>query len=553
MRTARNFLISLLVVMAGWAQAQDNNANANVVFARAVQIYTDSQSLDEAGKKEAAKEVLRLFDLILAAYPESIPGQRIKAGNQVGPIDMTALRALAGVPAPAESPAPALAEAPETEAAPEVLEWYQRVLPSGTPEGGFGHGQFPSVGQRTHPGTDLIAACDVNITAPVDASVVRAIKAGDPAFVQTGNALVLRSGPSYLAYFFLGAAPMVSEGDVEAGQVIGTTGPLHESATCGAHFEVRRFDGADSPILPLWHNVLAVGDWRDDPAFKTGWRDPKTWLSRLDRQSNAAPLLLAERNGISVYFPRFLGQFNRPTRLFSRNSDERQGLDLDRAVVLSRTLRDMLRLDIVYLYGRINPRATENIIAPNDRLSFRFRVKLLKRDAPEEATILRTVLVNARLANGTFNRLTRPASIMIAEERLKAGDALRFELVGNDGRVFPLGEDISLEPLDPEEADLPDMVEKAAAYTAAFDRCLGTATDFSGTMTYGFYAPDTAPEKVGNLQWLDYDGLSRQQANALDRRLRQSLENCTGLTLADPEQAAGPATPLEIVFGRPAP
>ncbi len=54
-------------VLAGAAQGQEGSSDANVVFARAIGIYSQSLSQDEAAREQAAQEVLRLFDLIVQA------------------------------------------------------------------------------------------------------------------------------------------------------------------------------------------------------------------------------------------------------------------------------------------------------------------------------------------------------------------------------------------------------------------------------------------------------------------------------------------------------
>ncbi len=460
-------LFSLLgLFLASATIAEDHAPIANTVFANAIKIYSESQSQDEAAQKTAAIEILRLFELIVTAYPDSIPGRRIASGERVGPIDLPRLRALAGVDVQAietaSEPEEMTSETPMD--ASDPVEWFQRVLHSGTPEGGFAHGSYPSVGQRTHPGIDLISACGQNVTAPWDATIERVIKAGDADFPSIGNAVILRhSGrwnpPVYSTYFFLGSTPEVREGDLAKGEIIGQTGPLHTPSTCGVHFELRNFGTEQGPIHTLWHNVLGVGDWTMDAEFTDNWRDPKAWLTRLNQIENGVniePLLLAQNDWVSVYQPGLAGHFNNGKRYFLRSPGD-QDLTFNSGLHVRRVFGGVsIRTRI--LTRRFNRQATQSVVQPADRLAFSLRVSLYNSDNPSEPVLENILPTAERFSNGQFRGSDDSIELFLPTEDLIKGDFIRLELVARDGRSFLLGQDINL---------LPDEAAKPAHSTSA--------------------------------------------------------------------------------------
>lgn len=318
-------LTTLAVCMAVtplWAE--DASSPANAVFAEAVRVYIDSQSKDEATQNAAAQDVLRLFDLIVTGYPDSLPAQRIKAGGKVGPIDLDALKTLAGVEAEPAAPdvvtvAPSASASQDGVAAKSseavkdaslldsvlsqipgkdpirMVPWFRTVVTGSSPEGAYSHGQFPSEGPRTHPGLDLVSACGTAVVSPWEGTVEWVVKAGSPDFPQLGNAVFVKYPltPSdqsagegtdiHAAYLGLGTSPAAAVGDiVKQGQLLGVTGQLHDVGACGVHFEMRNFPATESGVFPLWHGALAVGDWRQDEDFLANWHDPDLWAPWFD-------------------------------------------------------------------------------------------------------------------------------------------------------------------------------------------------------------------------------------------------------------------------------
>lgn len=554
------FLI-FAIFFANALWAQDNTSNANVVFAKAMQIYTESQKQGEAAKKAAAIEVLRLFDLIVTAYPDSIPGKRIKSdgGERVGPIDLVALRALAGETAKTDNPSPAQVTVAEPKSPPpeqaEPKEWYQRVLPSGVPYGGFGHGDYPSVGQRTHPGIDLVSACGLDVTAPWNATVERVIKAGDADFPRTGNAVILRhSGrwdPAvFSAYFFLGATPAVREGDVTKGQTIGQTGPLHDPAICGVHFEVRNFGTEKGPIQSLWHNVLGVGDWGEDAEFKESWREPVAWLKLLaaiSRNKGLMPELLVQKDWVSVYRPGMLGLFNKPLRIVLSGHHATQGLQFSGYLRAERVLGG-IAISTNYVGVKLNKAATISQVKTGESLSSSLRASIYSFDKPDEPLFQVSAPSGIRFENGLLKVPKNSTLVVVPQDELIQGDFIRVDYITEDGRSFLLGQDISLNvALD--EDDTEQVLALAEHLADTVRSCVKWDQDESASITFALFAASDNRLKISRRGWVDYNGLSRFRVSAVSKDVIKQIDKCKDLRLLGMSTQQIDWFPLEMVLG----
>lgn len=172
-----------------------------------------------------------------------------------------------------------LCEAPEADAIGNV------VVPGAT-LGEFRHGTFPSLGNRTHVGVDLVAECGSTIYAFEDGKVIDSIhKSTDIHFNSLGymvlieHSVLLESRKVYTIYLHMQDPPNVVVGDsVIGGQTkIGKVGSTGRSDGCHTHFEIRYF----STRFSKWGNIYGLGDKRLTRYFKENWVDPLKFFSNL--------------------------------------------------------------------------------------------------------------------------------------------------------------------------------------------------------------------------------------------------------------------------------
>ena len=186
------------------------------------------------------------------------------------------------------------------------------VVP-GAELGKLRHGTFPSVGNRTHVGVDLLAACGASVNAFADGTVIDLIDTDDPTnnFDSMGYMLLLQHAddadgrPLATVYLHLQEPPAHSDGraikkgdTLDAGQPIGKVGDTGFvlGDGCHLHFEVRhfltRFNMADG-----WRNIYGRGDQRGSSRFENDWEDPeplfvgiKEEIIATDKGTGVAPL-----------------------------------------------------------------------------------------------------------------------------------------------------------------------------------------------------------------------------------------------------------------------
>lgn len=153
--------------------------------------------------------------------------------------------------------------------------------------GAFEHGTFPSLGNTTHPGVDIVADCGNAVSAWQDGTVVDVVS--DPAdrnFNSLGYMVMIDHGtlPSlgkrtFSLYLHLQAPPKLDGRDdlavgtsVARGTRIGEIGKTGVATGCHLHFETRHFA---SRFHPDWLNIYGKGDKRRSSEFLADWVDPK--------------------------------------------------------------------------------------------------------------------------------------------------------------------------------------------------------------------------------------------------------------------------------------
>lgn len=159
----------------------------------------------------------------------------------------------------------------------ETNAW--KVVAPGATLGSYRHGTYPSWGNRTHVGIDLLAECGTPVRAYQEGVVTDVIGTGsDKDFRSLGYMVILEhtvrlTGKKlYTLYLHMAAPPSVSKGKVVAKGdkigLVGTTGSAN--GTCHTHFEIRYF-----PVrFSAWGNIYGSGDKRNDAYFRQQWEDP---------------------------------------------------------------------------------------------------------------------------------------------------------------------------------------------------------------------------------------------------------------------------------------
>lgn len=159
------------------------------------------------------------------------------------------------------------------------------VVPNGK-LGEFGHGTFPSLGERTHVGVDIVASCGSDIYAFADGRVKDVISnKNDKIFKALGYMVLIEHPVSvigkmfYTLYLHMQKPPKVKVGDqVKGGNtVIGKVGDTGEKTQgCNTHFEIRYFPER----LSKWGDIYGPGDQRASEYFKQNWEDPIAFFEK---------------------------------------------------------------------------------------------------------------------------------------------------------------------------------------------------------------------------------------------------------------------------------
>ena len=158
-------------------------------------------------------------------------------------------------------------------------DWITAIVPNGVP-GDFLHGTYPSWGDRTHVGADILAPCGAEVRAWRAGTVVDVVdSATDRNFNSLGYMVLVQHEPLpdgrllRSLYLHLAEPPAVSGGFVRAGQPIGRVGKTGAAFGCHLHFETRHFKGR---FHPVWANIYGQGDQRDSIEFLRDWSAPES-------------------------------------------------------------------------------------------------------------------------------------------------------------------------------------------------------------------------------------------------------------------------------------
>ena len=167
-----------------------------------------------------------------------------------------------------------------------IAQSFENVVVPNARQGEFEHGTYPSLGNRTHPGIDLVAACGSNIYAFADGKVSDVILHSDDVNFNTLGYMVLVEHPAtlvgepfYTIYLHM-QEPPPTQTTVHGGKtVLGKVGDTGVAYGCHTHFEIRYFPGRFS----TWNNIYGEGDRRQDDHFKQNWEDPVLWFRKYPR------------------------------------------------------------------------------------------------------------------------------------------------------------------------------------------------------------------------------------------------------------------------------
>lgn len=154
-----------------------------------------------------------------------------------------------------------------------------KVVAPGATLGSYRHGTYPSWGNRTHVGIDLLAECGTPVRAYQEGVVADVIGTGSDKDFRSLGYMVIIEHPEHLTgkklytmYLHMAAPPSVREGKVvvkgDKIGLVGTTGSAN--GICHTHFEVRYFPARFS----AWGNIYGSGDKRNDAYFRQQWEDP---------------------------------------------------------------------------------------------------------------------------------------------------------------------------------------------------------------------------------------------------------------------------------------
>lgn len=183
----------------------------------------------------------------------------------------------------------------------------------------YRHGQYPSEGNNTHPGIDIVADCGSPIYAFADGEVMELIKdEKDPHFKFLGYMVIVKhlepinGKDTYSLYLHMKEPPTVSKRPIKAGGVIGKVGNTGNAKGCHLHFELRHFPdrflndkGWNYPL-----NIYGKGDQRNEKRFLENWEDPEVYFSKypggiVSQEKKPQPEApgVAEGERIEDYFP----------------------------------------------------------------------------------------------------------------------------------------------------------------------------------------------------------------------------------------------------------
>ncbi|WP_068317000.1 M23 family metallopeptidase [Aliiruegeria sabulilitoris] len=554
------------------AFAQDEGAEANLLFAETVRLHAAASDLEGDARRDVLRAVLEQLQRIGEDYPTSIPGKRIAADEALGAIDIAAIRKELESTASASdkdtSNEPMATPRKQTAANPssstkghfdqtvpweknapagprpskdtatnlDLEQWHRTVVPNGFAGVGFGHGEFPSIGQRTHPGVDIVGDCGLDVVAPYPGTVTRTVKAGDADYELVGNAVLIDHGKvegvdTWTFFSNLSDTPFVEGGAIALGTVIGQTGESRHATGCHLHFEVRNFTGRGGVVHPEWNRMLAYGDWSTDSVFLSGWTDPEGWL-----KARAVERAMIASGGAE--FVSKLAYYAQP-RNFAFRGKEDQGLDM-RMKLSAHWAPDGLHVSIDSFIASFVPKAKINPIGKNDVFTTEFLITASKKCDGCSALHSERVPSGMTFENGRLSRLKAPVRFIVGNEMLRDADQIGVTLVGGWKTVFLFSDALELAapwevaPLHPRTSTW------RRTLTTALQECLKGSEDVTSAVSMQvLFAVDGQP--------IPSSFLSGSAINATDELRRKILYCATeGFDLPRQEYADWKSVSLAV-------
>ena len=223
------------------------------------------------------------------------------------------------------------------------------IVPNGT-LGPFRHGTYPSLGDKTHAGVDILAPCGSEIYAFADGQLIDVIDdANTDNFDSLGYMVIVQHSPhtlterdSYTLYLHMEAPPPVGRDDHVTGgkTVIGKVGKTGTANNiCHTHFEIRYF----APRFSDWHNIYGPGDQRQSKYFKSNWEDPVAWFEKFPEGKTVVSGPIGERERGKRTTPTEAGEeivkIDNDTELLKVEMDQNTGI----------------RFSLLYQWGYVAP------------------------------------------------------------------------------------------------------------------------------------------------------------------------------------------------------
>lgn len=170
--------------------------------------------------------------------------------------------------------------------------------------GPFKHGTYPSLGNNTYVGVDLVAPCGSSIYTFADGVVEDVIATNyDVNYNSLGYMVLIRhpigldGREFHTIYLHMQSPPLVSIGQsVQGGSTeIGKIGDTGSASGCHTHFEVRFFPGRFS----LWGNIYPPGDVTKTNTFLFHWKDPEILFKKYPSGITASVIEQASQQTLS--------------------------------------------------------------------------------------------------------------------------------------------------------------------------------------------------------------------------------------------------------------
>jgi murein DD-endopeptidase MepM/ murein hydrolase activator NlpD len=223
----------------------------------------------------------------MLAHGEGKAFRRLRDRRAVTIRALMALLAIAVITSTTPTTSPA---GPAQSRTPDDTSTVAVVVPGGH-VGQYRHGTYPSSGNRTHVGVDIVAPCGSPVLAIESGTVIdRIASRADSDFASLGYMVILRHPASvtgrvhYSLYLHLQGPPTPRE-QIARGEELGHVGATGHATGCHLHLEVRYFPDR---VSARWGNIYGPGDQRDSRYLQENWEDPVAFIARLERERPTA-------------------------------------------------------------------------------------------------------------------------------------------------------------------------------------------------------------------------------------------------------------------------